>query len=85
MKLLMGGSGFLSIIMIAVLFFYTGSVKKVNNSYLVGKDSIVDVDTDSNNIAVQTIAMKKEVDVKKLDLIIKDIKIAQTDEKVDNI
>lgn len=80
MKILMGGSVFLSTVIIVVLFFYTGSVKKVNNSYIVGKDSIVDVDTDSNNIAVQTIAMKKEMDLTKLALIIKDVKIANTDE-----
>lgn len=46
----------------------------------MGKDSIVDVDTDSNNIAVQTMAMKKEADLTKLSLIIKDVKIANTDE-----
>lgn len=76
MKILMGGSVFLSIVIIAVLFFYTGSM---NSSPVVGKDFIVSMHEDSANVAVPTKTLLKEVDLTKLPLIIKDVAIANVE------
>lgn len=81
MKILMGSNVFLSIVTIAVLIFYTGSVKNVSNSSIMSKDSIVGAVIDSKGAAVQTKAINKDVDLTRLPLIIKDIAIANVDKK----